>query len=326
MPGFIAFAASAVLLVPMGGAVSAPPFEACDSSVSMVFRRYVPEWCGTHDQKGYAQFRSAFTEYQALMLEVDDAFATSISEFNYWMCGNSAEAARNPLYFVVKPTLGDADAAVLTMRGLMKEALKGHPRESKITQAVSALRPNLALYQESRMRLESLADMWETLPTVDKDPNPCVAASKQLADESGKYVEAAQAKSALVRQISAALNLSDELCEGIEVTDPIPEKKIKKTGPPKTQKSGGASLTFPKTVDVGKKPKNLPVNVTSPQSSYGTLSLKRGSKGIVATGGWFEAGTSGLLMTVPGKTKTGKVTLTFALEGGPTVKAKVKLI
>lgn len=291
----------------------------------MVKRRYVPEWCGTHDQKGYAEFRSAFTEYQALMLEVDDAFATSISEFNYWMCGNSAEAARRPLYFVVKPTLEDADAAVLTMKALMDKALKGHPQESKITEAVKAMRPNLTLYQQSRMRLESLADLWETLPTVDKDPNPCVAASTQLADESGKYVEAAQAKNALVRKISAALGLSDELCEGIEVTDPIPDKQIKKAGDPKTTSTGGASLTYPKSLDVGKKPKKLPVNVKSPQSSYGTVSLKRGSKGIVATGGWFEPGTSGLLMTVPGKTKTGKVTLTFALEGGPTVKAKITL-
>ena len=67
------------------------------------------------------------------------------------------------------------------------------------------------------------------------------------------------------------------------------------------------------------------MNCRSPSSRYGTESDTRGSKGIVATGGWFEPGESGMLMTVPGKTKTGKVTLTFALEGGPSVKAKITL-
>lgn len=325
MSGLLAFAASAVLLVPMGGAVSAPPFEACDSSVSMVFRRYVPEWCGTRDPKGYEQFRSAFDEYQALMAEADEAFTDSISTFNgTTMCGRSAEAARRPMYFVAKQNLDDADKQVGVMLGVLKAALKDHPREAQIAAVVTQLRPNVNKYQESRMRIESIADQFEAAPDPTVDAEPCEAAATALADESVKYVEAGQTKNRLVGQISRALALS-ELCEAVEVTGPIPDKKVKKAGAPKTEKSGGAAITFPKSLDVGKKPRRLPVDVQSPASGYGTVTVTKGSKGIVATGGQVTQGSFGLFMTIPAKTKTGTVTLTFALAGGPTVKGVIRL-
>ncbi len=286
----------------------------------------MPEWCATRDQVGYAQFRSAFKEYQALMEDADDAITTSFGALNsMYMCGGSAEAARRPLYFLAKPALDDADQQVSVMLAALTTAFKDHPRKAKIVGAVGQLRSNLAKYQESRMRLETLADDYEAVPPLDQAFEPCAALAKRVADESVLYVAAGQAKNHLVGDISSALAASDEWCEGIEVTGPIPDKKVKKVGPPKTEKSGGATITFPKTVDVGKKALELPVDVKSPASGYGTVTVTKGSKGIVATGGQVSQGPFGLLMTIPAKTTTGKVTLTFALEGGPTVKGGIRL-
>ena len=290
-------------------------------------RRFVPEWCATRDQVGYAQFRSAFNEYEALMAEADDAITTSFAAFNsMYMCGGSAEAARRPLYFLAKQELDDADQQITVMLATLSTAFKDHPRKAKIAGAVGQLRSNLAKYQESRMRLESLADAFETVPPLDQAFEPCAALAKRVADEAELYVQAGQTKHRLVTDISGALAASDEWCEGIEVTGPIPDKKVKKVGAPKTERSGGAVITFPKKVDVGNKPRQLPVDVKSPASGYGAITVTHGSKGIVATGGQVAEGSFGLLMTIPAKTKTGKATVTFALEGGPMVTGTIRLI
>jgi hypothetical protein len=99
----------------------------------------------------------------------------------------------------------------------------------------------------------------------------------------------------------------------------------KKAGSAKTKKVQGGALTFPKSFNVGKKTTKLPVSIKSPVSGYGTITLTRRSKGIVATGGQVTKGSFGLLMVIPAKTKTGKVTVMFKVTGGPTIKAPIKL-
>ena len=99
----------------------------------------------------------------------------------------------------------------------------------------------------------------------------------------------------------------------------------KKAGSANTKKVQGGALTFPKSFNVGKKPTKLPVSIKSPVSGYGTITLTRGSKGILATGGQVTKGSFGLLMNIPAKTKTGEVTVTFKVTGGPTIKAPISL-
>jgi len=93
----------------------------------------------------------------------------------------------------------------------------------------------------------------------------------------------------------------------------------------KTEKVGDASITLPRSIDVGKKPVKVPVSIKSPASDYGTVVLTRGSKVVAATGGQVTKGSFGLLIRVPVKADPGKAQVRFDLVGHRNVKASIKL-
>jgi hypothetical protein len=219
------------------------------------------------------------------------------------------------------PSLDRAGKAWERLTSAQKQAFAGDPDAAAVAGNISALKGVIEDLHRSRMLLESTEDPWVACNS-DETYQSAVAATEGAQDVE---IDATEESMRLTGAIQIAFQATQDACKAVRVRGEIPDKQMKKAGDPKTTSTGGAALTYPKSLDVGKKPKKLPVNVKSPGTGYGTITLTRGSKGIVATGGWFEPGTFGLLITIPGKTKTGKVTLAFALEGGPTVKGTIRL-
>ena len=326
MAGFVAVAASAALIVPVGGVVT-PAADPC-ASVSSVFPNYVRDWCGKRVPAGYEEFRTALADYRAAIDEFQQTENDVLQDLGQ-SCRPDLGKLANPdevdlivgRLSISRPLLDRANDARNRMKSALKKAFAGDPQAPAVGVDIDALGTVIEVYGRGIMQVEETAKLWAAC----NSEQTWQIATDALLGNTIEFVNNGTQSVQIAGAIQMAFQNTQDACKAVRVREHIPANQIKKAGDPKTRSSGGAALTYPKTLDVGKKPKKLPVNVTSPSSGYGTVSVTRGSKGIVATGGWFEPGESGMLMTVPGKTKTGKVTLTFALEGGPSVKAKITL-
>lgn len=293
----------------------------------MIFPNYVADWCDKKAPAGYEEFRTALAEYRDAVFDYAVVADEVVVDLQHLNCTagpvdpQEVEFIVEKLPFAGTPAIDRAAVAYNRLKFAHAKVFAGDPQAPAVLADINALNAAIEEFGRSKILLESTQDVWvacNSEQTYD-------IASAETASAQAIALAATQKSTQLTASIQMAFQATQDACKAVRVVGSFPEKRIKKDGPPATKESGGAALTFPKTLDVGKKPKKLPVNVKSPQSSYGTVSLKRGSKGIVATGGWFDPGSAGLLMTVPGKTKTGKVTLTLALEGGPTVKGTITL-
>lgn len=303
-----------------------PPFDPC-GAVSTIAPNYVADWCGKHAPGGYEEFRKALDDYRGSVFDFSTTHAAVALDLVSLNCATSpvdpqeVELIIERLSFSGRPALDRAGAAWNRLKAAHKQAFAGDPQATAVADDIDALNRVIEDLGRSKTLLESTQDLWVACNSAETYQ----AASAATQSAQDLEIDAGAESMRLTGAIQMAFQSTQDACSAVKVRERLPANQIEKSGDRKTSKSGGAGLTYPKTLDVGKKPKRLPVNVTSPGTGYGTITVTRGSKGIVATGGWVEPGTFGLLMTVPAKTKTGKVTLTFSLEGGATVKGTVRL-
>lgn len=304
-----------------------PPFEPC-STIATVSPNYVADWCGKRAPNGYEAFRKALADYRAAINDVVNVTYGVINDLTPICDGGHSPA--NPtevdlivqrLSFSGRPAVDRAAVAWNAMKSAQKKAFAGDPNAPAVGVDIDALKGVIEGYGKAIMMIETTGDLFAACNSEQTWQVASESANQNLTDLATVGAQSIQ----IAGDIQMAFQDTQDKCSSVKVRERIPNQLIQKSGEPKTSKSGGSGLTYPKTLKVGKKAVKLPVNVTSPGSGYGTVTLTLGSKDVVATGGWFESGTFGLLMTVPGKTKTGKATLRFWLEGGPTVKAKIKL-
>jgi hypothetical protein len=289
---------------------------------------YVADWCGKRAPDGYDAFRRGLADYRAAIQEFQLTENGVLEELRQ-SCRPDLGKIADPMEVALivgrlsysRPLLDRANNARNAMKAALPRAFAGDPQAPAVGVDIAALGTVIENYGRGISMLEQTGELWSACTSEAT----WEVASDALTGNTIDFVNNGTENIRIAADIQMAFQATQDACSEVRVRERIPQNQIQKAGDPKTTKSGGAALTYPKSLDVGKKPKRLPVNVKSPGTGYGTISVTRGSKGIVATGGWFEPGTFGLLMTVPGKTKTGKVTLTFALEGGPTVEAKVRL-
>lgn len=311
-----------------------PPFEPCDTSISTVFPNYTPEWCGKRAPAGYEAFRKAFADYQAAMAEAGTIMA-GVGEdllFSCMIYENSTgpqpadpmevELIVQRLSFSGRPALDRANEAWNRLKFAQQKAFAGDPAAGSAAADVAALNDVITAYGRGIMNLEDAGELFKQCTT-----HPAMLAARSALEQQQASVGAAFTQmTGLYTKLEAEFQATQKVCKTVRVREEISAKDIRKAGAPATKSSGGATLVYPKTFDVGHKSKMLPLNVTSPAAGRATVSVKRGSKGIVATGGWVAEGAFGLLMSVPGGTKTGKVTVTFRLDSGVTVTGKVTLM
>lgn len=304
-----------------------PPFEPC-STIATVSPNYVADWCGKRAPNGYEAFRKALADYRAAINEVVNVTYGVVNDLTPICDGGHSPA--NPtevdlivqrLSFSGRPAVDRAAVAWNAMKSAQKKAFAGDPKAPAVGVDIDALKGVIEGYGKAIMMIETTGDLFAACNSEQTWQVASESANQNLTDLATVGAQSIQ----IAGDIQMAFQDTQDKCSSVKVRERITDPQMGKAGKPKTSSTGGASLIYPKTLNVGKKPVKLPVNVTSPGSGYTTITVTRGSKGIVATGGWAEPGTFGLLMTVPGKTKTGKVTLAFALEGGPTVKAQIRL-
>ena len=286
----------------------------------------MPDWCGKRAPNGYEAFRTALADFRAASFDAGSTIQGVITDLE----GTCDPRPANPqevelivvrLSFFGRPAVDRANAARNRMRAAQKQAFAGDPQAPVVGVDIDFLKYVIEGYGRSIMLLESAGELFAACNSDET----YAAAAAALEPISQLVAKTGQDMVQITGDIQMAFQATQDECALVKVRERIPENQIQKAGEPTTKKAGGAAITYPKTLDVGKKPVKLPVNVKSPATGYGTITVTRGSKGIVATGGWVEPGSFGLLMTVPGKTKTGKVTATFELESGPTVKGTLAL-
>lgn len=286
----------------------------------------MPDWCGKRAPKGYESFRTALADFRAASYEADSTITGVIAD----LTGTCDPRPANPqeveliverLSFSGRPAIERANAAWNRMKAAQKEAFAGDPLAPAVGVDIDALNAVIESYGRSIMLLESAGELFAACNSDET----YAAASAALEPISELVAKTGQDSIQVTGDIQMAFQATQDTCKAVRVREEIPDKQIKKVGAPTTKKSSGAALTYPRTLDVGNRAVKLPLNVKSPNAGYGTVTVKRGPKGIVATGGWMDPGTFGLLMTVPGKTKPGKVTVTLELDGGPTVKGTITL-
>ncbi len=226
------------------------------------------------------------------------------------------------LSYGARPALDAANTALSRLQAAQKKAFAGDPNASQAAGDVAALRDVIAAYGRSVMLIEDDGDLYASCKTYPAYQ----AAEDSLLGHEIEFVNISLRYQPLYTRIQDAFTATLGTCKTVRVREEIPAKDIQKAGPAKTSRSGGATLVYPKSLDVGKKPKKLPVNVKSPAADYGSISVTRGSKGIVATGGGFTDQAFGLLMTIPAKTKPGKVTITFRTDSGVVVTGTMTLV
>lgn len=308
-----------------------PPFEACDSSVSMVRRNYVPEWCGKSVPAKYSEFRAAFAEYKVAS-ERAFKFEFEISNalpFTCWGAAGFHPADPGEVDLIAvqigqfsRPAVEQAAEALRTMQATRRSAFAGNPDQIDIELALEDFRGVIEALGRGNIMLDSAGEMFRGAQAEET----CNAAAAQLGYWGPEYASASVLQGAAVRALENAMKTTDKACAEFTFESLSPQDVKDKAGRVRTRRSDGASVTLPKSVERGSKRVKIPVSVTSPASGYGTVTLSRGPKGIAATGGQVTKGSFGFLVTIPKTTKEGKVTLTFALEGGPTVKGTIRLV
>lgn len=226
------------------------------------------------------------------------------------------------LSFGGRPALDRANEAWNRLKVAQQKAFAGDPAAGTAAADVAGLNGVIEAYGRGIMNLEEAGELFKKCTTHPAMLAARSALEQQQASSGAAFTEMTR----LYTKLEAEFQATQKACKTVRVREEISAKDMQKAGAPTTKSAGGATLVFPKTLDVGKKPKKLPVNVTSPAAGRATVTVKRGAKGIVATGGWVAEGTFGLLMTVPKATKTGKATVTFTLDSGVTVTGTVKLV
>lgn len=221
--------------------------------------------------------------------------------------------------YASKPAVDRAAIAWNAMKAAQGKAFAGDPAASAAAADIDALRGVIESYGLVNMKLEDTGDLYAACNSL----STWQVANDSLQQDSITFVNAGTDNLRLTAAIQMGFQATQDVCKLVRVREQIPPAQMK--GKATTRAVGGAALVYPKVLTMGKKAVRLPVNVTSTVSGYGTISVTRGSKGIVATGGWMEPGTFGLLMTVPRATKSGKLAITFTTESGPTVKGFVRL-
>lgn len=327
MTAVIAIAASAALLVPSVGAATL--YDPC-SSVATVSPNFVPDWCGKRAPNGYEAFRKAFTEYRAAIADVVSTTAGVMSDLNNscLIDGsgiNLAKPADPAEIDLIVARLGISRQAVdragkawNAMKTAQKQAFADDPQAPAVSVDIDALQKVIEGYGRVIPLIEGTGDLYSVCNSLET----LGVAQDGLQTHQIEFVNNGTENIRITADIQMAFQATQDACKKVRVREKIPKSQMKQLT---TRQVGGAALTYPKSVKVGKKAVQLPVSVTSATSGYGTVAVTRGSKGIVATGGWMEPGTFGLLMTVPGKTKAGKLTVTFTADGGPTVQGRIRL-
>lgn len=229
----------------------------------------------------------------------------------------------SPLTTVSRKANDRAAVALNTMKGQAAAAFKGNPDAASISSAVEGFRDVIEQFGRNTMLIESAGDV---VVSACKATETVPQASEALGAQVSAGIAANNAYlmgTVLVDKILADTATS---CASVRVVPPItPSQMRKKTGfGTQSVSGGGATLTIPKKLDVSKKAVKLPVTITKPASGYGTVTVKRGPKGLVATGGQIT-GSFGLWLTVPEGTKPGRAVVTFTSTAG-VVKGTVRLV
>jgi hypothetical protein len=173
------------------------------------------------------------------------------------------------------------------------------------------------------MLIESASEVVES---ACKATETVSLASEALGAQVNAGVEADNAYLMGTVLVDTILADTSATCAAVRVVPPITPAQIRKqTGSAaKTVTGAGTTLTLPKKLDVGKKSVRLPVTVKDPATGYGSVTIERGPKGIMATGGQIT-GSFGLQLTVPKGTATGKAVVTLTSAGG-VVKGTVRFV
>lgn len=224
-----------------------------------------------------------------------------------------------------RPAIDKAAKAWNRMTAAQKAAFAGDPEAAGVAADIEGLKAVIEGYGRGISMLEATGDLYKACVNFDA----WLVAGQSLGNDSIDLVSTGQLNTRLVASISAAFQKTQDTCKQVKVSAPIsPQKMKRQAGDVSTKESGGAALTYPKSLDVGKKPVTLPLNVTSP-GGYGMIEVKRGSKGIVATGGDMQAGSFGLRLLVPGRTKPGTARLVFRIDreesADVTIRTTIKL-
>jgi hypothetical protein len=309
--------------------------------VSAVYPNYQPAWCGKTTPAGYEQFRSAFEDYQKAIEDVLDLNAGVIADLGY-TCQFDGPGATGPkpanptevdlivtrLSMVARPAIDRAGAAWNRMMSAQNAAFAGDPEAAGVSADIEGLKAVIEGYGRGIMLLEVTGDLYSACTNWDA----WLAAGRSLGQDSIDLVNTGQLNTRLVAAIGAAFQKTQDACKAVRVSPPLSPKVMRREAGGaglRTKKGGGAALTYPKTLDVGKKAVRLPLNVKSP-GGYGKITVQRANKGIVATGGEMHAGVFGLRLTVPGKTKTGTAKLVFFLDreesADVTIKTTIELL
>lgn len=288
----------------------------------------MPDWCGKRAPKGYEAFRGALADYRSAIGEFQQTENKVLEDLRQ-SCRPDLGKLANPVEVDLivgrlsysRPLLDRANNARNAMKDALQTAFAGDPQAAAVGVDIAALGHVIEVYGQGIQHVEQTGELWAACTSEQT----WEVANDALTGNTIEFVNNGTDSIRIAGDIQMAFQATQDACKTVRVREEIPATQIKKAGAPTTRKAGGAAITYPKTLDVGKKPVKLPVNVKSPATGYGKITVTRGPKGIVGTGGWVEPGTFGLLMTVPGKTKTGKVTLTFSVEGSATVEGTIRM-
>lgn len=304
-----------LLLVP-ATVSQAPPMDHC---LRAIYPNYAPAWCGQKNNNAYGAFVSAYNTYRA---EIEKEYLSNLEVLSALSLACSTDSPPtamsitmllSPLTMVSRPANDAATKALNSMKANAPAAFNGNPDAVSIGSALEGFRDVIDRFGRNTMLIESAGEI---------EPTACTAAETvpQASEALGAQVKAAiEANNAyemgtiLIDQILAD---TDTKCASVRVVPPIPPGQMKsKTGfPTKTVENGGASLTFPKKLKVGKAAK-LPLTVTNPGTGYGSVTVTKGPKGIVASGGQMN-GSFGLWLTIPAKTSSGKAIVDVVTPAG----------
>lgn len=316
MFGITAVAASVGLLSSVLTA-GPPPTGVCLPAA--VHPAFAPAWCAKSAPAGFDDFRRAFADYQAA---TEDAFQSEyqVSKELPYTCWDSAgfhpanaaevDLITVPLDQSVAPALDRAAQARNRMLAAQAKAFAGNPDAVGLSVDVEMLSKVIEALGRGKITLASAGEIYRTAQSEET----CLSAGAEISSWGPEYVSASALQGTLVRAITSVLTKTQETCSGVRVVDPLSPKAIKrKSGASsvRTDRAGGASLLAPATLDIGKKPVKLPLTIKNPPSGYMTIQVNRGGKGIVATGGDAQGSPFGVLMTVPGKTPDGMMTVTI---------------
>jgi hypothetical protein len=319
---------------------ASPPVDPCAGSVAVAHHHdFSATWCGKASPESFVRFEKAWADYEKYTLT---ALKSELSIYDelFRSCGDwgagfqpadpwAVVQAASRLEAETRPAIDAANEARNEMLATVDKAFGGSRKHVKTHLKLTG--SYIEILGRARMNIDTAGDAFITAQSEES----CNQAQNllQTSVETAEFTEqAGELQFMIMKEIDQDLMAMKRICSNIRVVAEMSAAEIEKrsdSDTARTKKSGGASLLFPSTLDVGRKAVKLPLTVRSKVPGSATISVTRAGKGIVATAGDASAGGFGLLMTIPSGTKPGKATITYRLSSGgsPVVlKGVVRLI